>query len=47
MLRWDNKLTDEFLNTVQRISEHADCYLLECLPDFGAVELVKNCLKKK
>lgn len=46
MLPYDEKMTNQFLNIVQEIVEKTDCYLLECLPDYEAVELVKKCLEK-
>lgn len=47
MPRWSGGLTDATLDTIQSMVERTDCYLLKCLPDFEAVELVKNCLEKR
>ncbi|MEQ8174749.1 MAG: hypothetical protein ABRQ26_06710 [Syntrophomonadaceae bacterium] len=44
LLRWDVEAMDHSLNTVQEIVNNIDCYLLKCLPDYDAVELVKKCL---
>lgn len=44
LLPWNNELMNQFLDTVQEIAENIDCYLLNCLPDSEAVELVKKCL---
>lgn len=44
MLRWSESLTKESLFTIQSVVENVDCYLLKCLPDHDAVELVKKCL---
>lgn len=45
MLRWSESLTKASLATIQFVVESVDCYLLKCLPDHGAVELVKKCLE--
>ena len=45
LLPWNNELMNQFLDIVQEIAENADCYLLNCLPDSDAVELVKKCLE--
>ena len=45
MLRWSESLTKESLFTIQSVVESVDCYLLKCLPDHDAVELVRNCLE--
>ena len=45
LLPWNNELMNQFLDTVQEIAESTDCYLLNCLPDSDAVELVKKCLE--
>lgn len=45
MLRWSESLTKASLATIQSFVESVDCYLLKCLPDHGAVELVKKCLE--
>ena len=44
MLRWSESLTKESLFTIQSVVESVDCYLLKCLPDHDAVELVRKCL---
>lgn len=46
LLPWNNELMNEFLDTIQQIAENVDCYLLNCLPNSDAVELVKKCLEK-
>ncbi|HEY8499074.1 MAG TPA: radical SAM protein [Clostridia bacterium] len=46
MLPYDERMTNQFLNVAQEIASKTDCYLLECLPDYEAVELVKKCLEK-
>lgn len=46
LLPWNNELMNQFLDTVQKIAENVDCYLLNCLPDSDAVELVKKCLEQ-
>lgn len=47
LLPWNDKMTNQFLDIIQSIAANADCYLLNCLPDNNAVELVKKCLEKK
>lgn len=44
LLPWNEKLMHQYLDTVQEIAAKTDCYLLNCRPDFAAVELVKKCL---
>ena len=46
LLPWNDKMADQFLNIVQEVAAHADCYLLNCLPNHEAVEMVKSCLEK-
>lgn len=45
LLPLNNKMMNQFLDTVQEIAENTDCYLLNCRPDSDAVELVKECLE--
>jgi len=45
LLPWNNELMNQYLDIVQEIAENTDCYLLNCLPDSDAVELVKKCLE--
>lgn len=42
----NDEMANQFLNIVQEIAASIDCYLLKCLPDNDAVELVKSCLEK-
>lgn len=42
---WNEKMTNLHLDNIQSVIEKTDCYLLNCLPDFNAVELVKKCLE--
>ncbi|MBU7007239.1 hypothetical protein [Phosphitispora fastidiosa] len=44
LLPWNEGLMHQYLDTVQEIAARTDCYLLNCLPDAAAVELVKKCL---
>ena len=44
LLPWNRELMNQYLDTVEEIAAKTDCYLLNCLPDFEAVELVKKCL---
>lgn len=46
MLPYDERMTGLFLDIAQEIAGITDCYLLECLPNYEAVELVKKCLEK-
>lgn len=46
MLPYDEQMTSLFLDIAQEIASKTDCYLLECLPNYEAVELVKKCLEK-
>ncbi|EQB21628.1 hypothetical protein UNSWDHB_1041 [Dehalobacter sp. UNSWDHB] len=43
---WSHEVINQYLDTVQEIAEKIECYLLDCLPDSKAVELVKKCLEK-
>ncbi|WP_418792216.1 hypothetical protein [Phosphitispora sp. TUW77] len=45
LLPWSNELMNQYLDTVQEITAETECFLLNCLPDFEAVELVKKCLQ--
>lgn len=47
LLPWNKKLMNQYFDTVQEIAESVDCYLLNCLPNPEAVELVKKCLEMK
>lgn len=47
LLPWNQRLMDQYLNTIQKIVEKVSCYLLNCLPNQESVELVKECLKKQ
>lgn len=42
---WNEELMKSYLSTAEEIAQKAECYLLECLPDREAVELVRKCLK--
>lgn len=44
---YDDIMMEKYLDTAQRVAVITDCYLLECLPDENAVELVKECLDKE
>lgn len=44
---YDDIMMEKYLDTAQKIAAITDCYLLECLPDENAVELVKECLDKE
>lgn len=44
LLPWSNELTHDFLDVAQELATNTEFYLLECLPDFEAVEMVKKCL---
>lgn len=45
--QWDRELmSGAFLQTAETIAFRTECYLLKCLPDYGAVELVKECLDR-
>lgn len=46
LLPWNDEMTNQFLNIIQEVAASAGCYLLNCLPDNDAVELVKKCLEK-
>lgn len=46
LLPFNDKMMNQFLNVIQEVAACADCYLLNCLPDIDAVELVKRCLEK-
>lgn len=46
LLPFNDIMMNRFLNVTQEIAASAECYLLSCLPDLGAVELVKKCLEK-
>ena len=37
-------MTDQVLETLEKLAGSIDCYVLSCRPDFEAVELVKKCL---
>lgn len=39
---WDREFVDRILNLLMELTEAVPVYLLECLPDRGAVELVKD-----
>lgn len=45
LLPWNKELMDKYLKTAEDIGSNANCYLLNCLPDYEAVELVKRCLQ--
>jgi hypothetical protein len=45
LLPWNNELMNQFLDTIQEIAKNTDSYLLNCLPDSDAVEMVKKCLE--
>ncbi len=40
--RWSEEQTALSLDTVQELAERTDCFLLRCLPNIGAVELLRN-----
>lgn len=42
---WNEELMNSYLAIAEEIARKADCYLLECLPEREAVELVKKCLR--
>jgi len=44
LLPWNNELTNRFLNVIESLAKSTKFYLLECLPDYEAVEMVKKCL---
>lgn len=46
LLSWNKELMTQYLDTIEEIVQKTDCYVLNCLPDFEAVELVKICLEK-
>lgn len=37
-------MTDQVLKTLESLAGSVDCYVLQCRPDFEAVDLVKQCL---
>ncbi|MDY4968906.1 MAG: hypothetical protein SO101_01400, partial [Lachnospiraceae bacterium] len=39
---WDREFVDRILNLLMELTAAVPVYLLECLPDRGAVELVKD-----
>lgn len=43
---WNDRMTNQFLDIIHEVAACTDCYLLNCLPDNDAVEMVKNCLGK-
>lgn len=45
LLPWNDKMTNQFIDIIQEVAASADCYLLNCMPDQDAVDLVKNCLE--
>lgn len=47
MLPLNDKMMNRYLDIIHDIAGCADCYLLNCLPDYDAVELVKKCLEAK
>jgi hypothetical protein len=42
--RWDRQLTDITIDVVEHLAERTDCYLLDCLPNSEAAELVMRTL---
>jgi hypothetical protein len=44
---YDEIMMGKYLDIAQKIAAISDCFLLECLPDENAVELVKECLDKE
>lgn len=40
------EMTDQVLKTLENLAGSVDCYVLQCRPDFEAVDLVKQCLDK-
>lgn len=47
LLPWNDELMNHYVDTVEAIIQRVDCYLLNCLPNPHAVELVKECLEMK
>lgn len=43
--RWDKEFVEEAWNTIFKLLGTVPIYMLECLPDYGAVELVKELVK--
>ena len=44
LLPWSNDLANDFLDIIGEIAASTEFYLLSCLPDYEAVEMVKECL---
>jgi len=47
LLPLNSKMMDLYIDIADKIAKATDCYVLECLPDQSAVELVKKCLEEK
>lgn len=45
-LTWSDALAGRAMDIVQQAASQVNCYLLQCLPDIEAVELVKQCIGK-
>lgn len=44
LLPLNRELTNDFLNIIHEMASSAEFFLLDCLPDYSAVEMVKECL---
>lgn len=44
LLPWNDDLTNSFLEIIEELTKSTEFYLLECRPDYEAVEMVKKCL---
>ncbi|NLB79505.1 MAG: hypothetical protein GX796_11895 [Clostridiaceae bacterium] len=42
---WGDEMTNRHLDNIQEVIDKTSCYLLNCLPDQDAVELVRKCLE--
>jgi len=43
-IRWDHKIMDSLVPTVERVAMNVPCYHLDCRPDKEAVEVCKNAI---
>lgn len=44
LLPWNDTMTNMFIDIIHEVASKTECYLLNCLPNKDAVELVRNCL---
>lgn len=46
LLPWNRELTNSSLDIIHKVAASTEIFLLDCLPNYEAVELVKKCLEK-